>query len=120
MKHAHKRNVDPAKQQYINTTNNFQNLEKIELNKVTSYLKIEVEIADHGGGDANFVNAALDGKELSKVRLKRPLIETGRPNEYAFYIEIPQDRKTDELWINIIGWSGMKGEVVSGTITEFK
>lgn len=110
----------PMRQQYITTQQNFQNLEVLKLNTKTKYLKIEAVLTDHGGGDANFINVGMAGEELVKIRLKRPLLIAGKPNDYAFYVKIPEQQSTREISVNIVGWSGMKGEVLNGTITEFK
>lgn len=112
--------LHPLNQQYIATHNNFQNLTELEIRPRTKYIKIGLLISDHGGGDANYINVGLEGKELSKIRLKRPLIQRGRPNDYAFYVEIPAKRTSNKISINVVGWSGMKGELKKGRVTEFK
>ncbi len=112
--------VRKMRQQYIVTSQNFQNLEEFEIQPETEYLKIEMTIADHVGGDANFINVGYDMKEISKIRLKRPLIEAGEPNDYAFYVWIPEKRPSAKISVNIVGWTGMKGELIRGKITEYQ
>jgi hypothetical protein len=114
-----KKNILELKKQYIVTSNNFQNVEILQIHKRTKYLKVEARIASIVGIDANFLNIAIGKKELAKIRLKRPLSIEGLPTDYAFYVKIPEKHASDEVSLNIVGWSGMKGELLEGRITEF-
>lgn len=107
-------------QQDITTNTNFQNLDLFNLQTDVRYVKVEVTISAVVGMDANFLNVALGGKELGKIRLKRPLTIDGLPNNYAFYAKIPENKVSDEISLNIVGWSGMKGTLIEGMITEFR
>lgn len=114
-----KTKVRKMRRQYIATSQNFQNLEEFETTTGTRYLKIETTIYDVAGGDANFINVGLGGKELSKIRLGRPMRDPAGLNDYAFFVEIPKN-SSGKVSVNIVGWSGMKGEVKKGKITEFR
>jgi len=108
-----------VKAQQITTQNNFQNLGLIDLNPATKYVKIQMEVVDGGGAESNMVNAALNGKELGKIRLKHPLFRKGEANSYHFHVAVPKSEKR-ELSVNIVGWAPMKGELIGCRVSEYR
>jgi hypothetical protein len=105
--------------QPISTTNNVQNLTALQLEPATKYVKIQLDIRDGGGAASNMINAALNGKELGKIRLKHPHFRENDKNSYEFHLQIPKRTKRD-LSVNIVGWAAMKGELIDGRIYEYR
>lgn len=103
----------------FSTDQNFKNLQIVELQPTTEFVVIQLEVLDNGGAESNFINAALNGKELGKIRMKHPHFRKNEKNDYEFHVKISTSKKR-ELSVNIVGWAEMKGNLISGKITEFR
>lgn len=90
------------------------------LQEPTEYVKIEVEIKADIGLHANMLQAQIGTKTLSQVCLKRPLINEGEYNSYAFYAMIPKRRKSNFLSITVNGWGNFSGYVKNLKVTQLK
>jgi hypothetical protein len=102
----------------IKTSNNFQTIASAEVEQNTPYLRVKISLQSDTGLAVNMLNIVLDGKELTKIRLKRPLAIEGEVNTYSFYVKLPKKRNDSHVYLNVVGWGDMSGEVIEGSIFE--
>lgn len=88
-------------------------------NHKESYLKVEARIKTEKGFDTNVLQIKVGDAKTAKVRLHNPIAKRGEANNYAFYIKIPRNRKSNLAAISIYGAEPFEGEIESIKVTQF-